>query len=1038
MSDRIKMQQNFEEMIPRSIFAEANPEKLDKTGQTFTGQTGMGYNPMLFATMGGMSGGSNILRSPNRRYYDPELTTTAIYLPRNIRQKNRWCRWFFDHDALVGAVLELHAELPYSRAEILMDDPLIKQAIEDCLDQTNFFSMLPLIDLEFMKIGEVFINTPWDSAKGMWSHIIIHNPDFVEVRATPFADNECIIEIKPGDELRKIIHSTKPEDQQLKKRLPKEIVKRVLTGKNILLDTNEVTHIARRSNPYDIRGTSLVNRLFRDMMYEDKLREAQQVIADNFIYPLKLFKLGDAQKGWIPSSDHQQALAQMLQNAQFDPNFSLIYHYGLQVEYITVADKVMKLDKEFDQIAERKMIALGVSKEFMAGSSNYASANVGLQIQLARYKAKRDLFEVRWMMDKFFRIMAERNEWYKRDAKEIVGHYRVERNAEEKRRRLMMPKLMWHKKLMMRDDQQFLTFLHNVYAQGKGPVSVLTLLMHMGLDLTDELRNKSRQKEMEVMVGQYSQTPAASAPTPAPGLGPIAKLKDKWERFKSGDKAKTPIADDIVREALKLAEEYTELAPIRKEFIANATFSPTVIPGIEALSRERVGESDLTNNLLPTNNDEWHKNIKSANISSEVVFALSAYDNKLSALTKKYNGEFSNGVVENSSDLLKSLVDIYVQGKLTAYNWTDFLPIYKQHYAMNEDLRDYSDIVLSGEFEDWITDLTKMSMVKEKLYRHLRDLSNTCYCFGQLKGFQEQGIVSVKVSNVQDTDGLRYKIDELTQKGKNLASIISPNGEVALFSPCIEGFDNSELGNTIDTRIKRYRDASISGIQVKDCPVEYMPFVERFVNKLGKYLKKAYDNVIFVKDVIDLPEWEDTQRRRAEEENKDAKPEIRPLLVANRLLQERTAKMGKVPVFKQGKTLYISNWIGMEDIPLTENFIKYIKLGDTGLENYIQKNFKSPNMNLTQEELNTYRVLGYINPLTNSLNEIIGWEATSKTKTASEIDDRITIGKAWDNNGRCTLSKVIDPIQLFEANLRYYIDYPHKLGTTLLKAFENI
>ncbi len=264
------MPQNFQDMIPRSIFAEVDPSILDKKANTFTGMAGSTFSPSLFASGG--ANGMNIYRNPARRFYDPEITTTAIYLPRNIRQKNRWCRWFFDHDELVGAVLELHAELPYSRAELMVDDPKIKRHVEECFDRTNFFTLLPYIDLEFMKIGEVFIHNTWDNNLGMWNHIVIHNPDFIEVTTSPFADTECVIELKPDDELRSLVHSTKPEEQQLKKRLPKDVVRRVLTGKNIILDSSEITHIARRSNPYDIRGTSILNRLFRCFVPGTKVR----------------------------------------------------------------------------------------------------------------------------------------------------------------------------------------------------------------------------------------------------------------------------------------------------------------------------------------------------------------------------------------------------------------------------------------------------------------------------------------------------------------------------------------------------------------------------------------------------------------------------------------------------------------------------------------------------------------------------------------------------------------------------------------------
>ena len=114
----------------------------------------------------------------------------------------------------------------------------------------------------------------------------------------------------------------------------------------------------------------MLSRCLRLYMYEDKLREAQITIADNFIYPLKIFKLGDPNIGWVPNETHQIALGQMLQQANFDPNFSLIYHYGLQVDYVTVSDKLMNLNSEWDEITKRKMIDVGASQNFMEHSTS--------------------------------------------------------------------------------------------------------------------------------------------------------------------------------------------------------------------------------------------------------------------------------------------------------------------------------------------------------------------------------------------------------------------------------------------------------------------------------------------------------------------------------------------------------------------------------------------------------------------------------------------------------------------------------------------
>ena len=504
-SGLIKVSSEFNDMLPRSIYA--TPYIRSKTGSA-SDFGGMSQDNLAG---GGSIGYNNVMRNPSRRFYDPRYTATSMYMPRSNKDRNMWCRWFYDHDAMIGAVLDLHAELPHSQAEFLTDDSIINRHINDCVDRVNLFAQMPQIDLEFQKIGEVFINTPWNKELGMWEDIIIHNPDYVEVRYSPFAERDSLIELIPSEELKKIVYSTKPEEQQLKRRIPVDILRRVLTGKNILLDNKEVTHIARKSNPYDERGTSIISRIFRDLMLEDKYREFMQTSVDSMIYPLKIFKLGDKQKGWIPSKEHQEALAQMLSQANMDPNFSLIYHYGLETEVFSVVDKLMKLDTEWQNIDKRKMTALGVNEQFISGGTSFASANVGLQIQLARYKAKRDLFETRWLQDKFFKVMAERNEWYTRDKREIVGQFRVKRTGADEEGRLILPKIVWHKKLMMRDDQSYLNFLNNVYAAGKGPISTITLLMQMGLNLEEELTNKKKQKAIEDRIGEYIHPPVEKA-----------------------------------------------------------------------------------------------------------------------------------------------------------------------------------------------------------------------------------------------------------------------------------------------------------------------------------------------------------------------------------------------------------------------------------------------------------------------------------------------------------------------------------------------
>lgn len=1037
----IAQDQNFQSILPRTIFSEVDPERLDKKGATFTGFQSLGLGGgNLLNQIAAYGAGNNILRNPSRRFYDPEITTTAIYLPRTLKQKNRWCRWFYDHDELIGAALDVHAELPYSRAVLDLDDPSILRHYEESVEKTEMFSKLPIIDLEFMKIGEVFIHDNWNQSLGMWDHITIHNPDFVEVRFTPFADQECAIEIIPDDELKALVHSTRPEDQQLKSRIPDKIYRKVLTGKNITLDPEEVTHIARRSNSYDIRGTSIIARIFRLLMYEDKLREAQITIADNFIYPLKIFKLGDPQKGWIPNETHQRALATMLQQATFDPNFSLIYHYGLNVEYVTIADKVMRLEKEWSDISDKKMIALGINKDFLQGGGGYASANVSLQIQLARYRAKRDLFEYRWIRNKFFRIMAEKNGFYRRDKKELTGQYRVSRNEAEKQERLLLPKIIWDKKLMMRDDQAFLTFMNNVYAQGKGPISAITLLHLMGLSLEDELHNKRKQKELEKRIGAFIHPIlSGSGPGPTPGASITAKTKGL---FKFGKKATKEQEEDLFKDLneFERMKAQTQLESESKDFtIGKEEEEYKHIAPDEMETKEASYDMEISKVITPADEDVWFSNLESPQIPSEVKLLLIGLNNKLSAINKKYNRDVKEGLLSDIKNICNVLNNLYRQGRLFSYGATEFYPAYRQFYATSEDLTDYSDLILAGEFENWTKSFINSEIDKDKIFQHIRNLGNTCFSYGQLKGYQEQGIFTVRISNVIMNDGLQYNVKELLSKGQNLSSLVSPKDEIILLYPCIEGFDEEEFGHNVDPHIQRYKNMNVAGITVKDCPIEYTMLFNRFLNKIGKFLKTKYDDILFVKDVIDLDEWEADQRKRLEQKHREVvDKEAKEVLIRNTINYDKLQKKGMVSTFECGRKLFISNWVGMEDCSLTESLLKYINLVDDHNEKLIRKSFKQSNCDLTTEELQTYKIFKYIEPISGDPDNPRGYKINDHIRNSIDIDYKLRQGKLWDNNGVCTGDITTDELQIFYDNVRLWVDYPHLLNEELRRSFSAI
>lgn len=368
------------------------------------------------------TGGSSITRAPARPYHPLFSSPDRLQLPVQLAQLNQYWRLFYNVDPVIGGAIDMHGDMPWSGAYLVMDEPgdesqTIMHAYEDMLNRTELLSWLPKLTREYMVIGEVFPFCFWDEKEGVFTHITLHNPDYVEVVDSPLVDDEPILTLRPSQDLRRILQSTDPRYVRLRSKLPADVLAVIAGGKNIPLDPLNASHLARRAFPYDIRGTSIMGRMFRILMYEDAVFNGQIQQAQRHALPLRVFKLGDQQKGWIPSPQNMEDFIELLAEAEVDPLAAIVYHYGLQVEYHGMEGKQLKITQEWDVIERAKLIALGINKAFLHGEVTYASANAGLQVLMMRYRTLRDMVLSDWIYKKVFAVMAELNGFYRKPKK---------------------------------------------------------------------------------------------------------------------------------------------------------------------------------------------------------------------------------------------------------------------------------------------------------------------------------------------------------------------------------------------------------------------------------------------------------------------------------------------------------------------------------------------------------------------------------------------------------------------------------------------
>lgn len=400
------------------------------------------------ASMGG-GFGSSVVRTQAKPYHPLFSSPDRLQLPVQLAQLNQYWRLYYNVDPIIGGVIDMHGDMPWSDAHLSMitagdESKEILEAYEAMMTETELLSWLPRLTREYYIVGEVFPYLFWDEDEGLWHHITLHNPDYIEVVDSPLIDDDPILTLRPSQEMRRILQSSDPRYVRLRQKLPSDILQLLAGGKNLPLDNLHASHIARRAFPYDIRGTSIVGRMFRILMYEDAVFNGQIQQAQRHALPLRVFKIGDPTTGWMPGRETQEEFANLLAEVEVDPLAALIYHYGLTVEYHGMEGKQLKLTQEWDIIERAKLISLGVSKAFLHGEVTYASANAGLQVLMMRYRSFRNIIMNDWVYKKVFATMAELRGFY-RTTKKTDDEYGVPDTRTptmEKNTKLIHDKLM--------------------------------------------------------------------------------------------------------------------------------------------------------------------------------------------------------------------------------------------------------------------------------------------------------------------------------------------------------------------------------------------------------------------------------------------------------------------------------------------------------------------------------------------------------------------------------------------------------------------
>lgn len=456
---------------------------------------------------GGFRGGGGTLRqSPD--IYSPLWLMSNLNLPRDRATINAWSRAYFALNGLVQNAILLHSTYPISKLSIKCKNPEIEKFFQDMIEEIDLMNICVQIAQEYWILGEAFVYAELDEANRKWSRLLIQNPDYIDVQRSVVA-GEPIISLRPDATLRQICTSNKPADVQQRQNLDRSIIEHVKRGENIPLSNFYISHLARKINPYEVRGTGLIVSSFRQLMLLDKLRESKFAQADNMINPLTLVKVGG--DTYYPSPIDLEQWRQVFEEAQNDKDFKIFTHDKVAVEKVGSAAGIFDISGDVTQLTKELYTGLMVPSVLMDGGQDttYANGSVALDVLRQRYMQFRNMLTI-WLRRKIFAPISKINDFYDReDGKQV----------------LIVPDIEWNH-MSLFDMTDYITVIKELAAGETKHVSKQTLYRSLGLVYEDELQ-KMRQESIDDAILAREQRALGTMPlNELRALGPSDEIQE--------------------------------------------------------------------------------------------------------------------------------------------------------------------------------------------------------------------------------------------------------------------------------------------------------------------------------------------------------------------------------------------------------------------------------------------------------------------------------------------------------------------------------
>lgn len=475
--------------------------------------------------------------------YDSQLIMFPVY---NLPEANKRYRHFYSYNSILSSCVDAHATFPLSDFQILCENEEVREYYQFTADRLELLNIAENALRDIALLGESVFLGNWDVANLEWEEWVQYPPEFVEIMTIP-GSNKRVFTVKPDPETQRILGEKTEASDILYKALQqqdKEYLKAAIDDKPYNIPDARIMYLANQVDGYSKRGYPLTKRALPDLMYEQQLRTLQHTFVQRHLFPIKIFKLGSESMGWVPSQKHFQQFKKLLIQASGDPDMNLIYHFGLQVDYVGTKDKIENLIPHFDWTTKRIMQAFFMNDAIMNGDASYAGQTANTRLLMHRFMTKRTMIENAFV-NKIYLPMARQQQLINTTISDKRKNILV-KSKRFRNNQYYLPKFLWQKQNLL-NSQSERQFLMQLYEKDAIPWGIIRDVFGLDQKVIDYYRKEdqgtmSNELTREIIDQTVKDDPSLSLHYVL-GQDPIELLKDKLKQQEVLEKTEKGLDD---------------------------------------------------------------------------------------------------------------------------------------------------------------------------------------------------------------------------------------------------------------------------------------------------------------------------------------------------------------------------------------------------------------------------------------------------------------------------------------------------------------